>query len=176
MLLDFSSRRELARHPRDVREIINATLNFLQAEAQRRGGRFVADLPGEPLVVECEAGQLQQVFINLAINALDAMGEDGGTLRITAQADRSGMPQYLRLLFEDSGPGVAEADRERIFDPFFTTKEPGKGTGMGLAISQSIVREHDGKIEVERGPKGARFVVTLPLTTAQNDTPLKCDD
>lgn len=176
MLLDFSSRRELAQHPRDVREIINATLNFLQTEAQRRGVRFVADLPGEPLIVKCEAGQLQQVFINLAVNALDAMSAEGGTLRITAEADRASMPHYLRLLFEDSGPGVAEADRERIFDPFFTTKEPGKGTGMGLAISQSIVREHDGKIEVERGRKGARFVVTLPLITAQDDTPVKCDD
>ncbi len=169
MLLDFSSRRELAQHPRDVREIINATLNFLQTEAQRRGVRFVVNLPAEPLVVKCEAGQLQQVFVNLAVNALDAMSDEGGTFQITAESDGAGMPQHLRLLFEDSGPGVAESDRERIFDPFFTTKEPGKGTGMGLAISQSIVREHDGKIEVERGRTGARFVVTLPLVTDRDD-------
>jgi len=169
MLLDFSSRRELAQHPRDVREIINATLNFLQTEAQRRGVRFVVNLPAEPLVVKCEAGQLQQVFVNLAVNALDAMSDEGGTFQITAESEGAGMPQHLRLLFEDSGPGVAESDRERIFDPFFTTKEPGKGTGMGLAISQSIVREHDGKIEVERGRTGARFVVTLPLVTDRDD-------
>jgi two-component system, NtrC family, sensor kinase len=169
MLLDFSSRRELAHHPRDVREIINATLNFLQTEAQRRAVRFVANLPGEPFVVKCEAGQLQQVFVNLAINALDAMGAEGGTLQITAESERDGMRQYIRLLFEDSGPGVAESDRERIFDPFFTTKEPGKGTGMGLAISQSIIREHDGTIEVERGRTGTCFVVTLPLMTDQDD-------
>jgi two-component system, NtrC family, sensor kinase len=175
MLLDFSSRRELAQHPRDVREIINATLNFLQTEAERRGVRFVANLPGEPLIVKCEAGQLQQVFINLAVNALDAMSEEGGTLQVTAESERDGMRRNLRLLFEDSGPGVAESDRERIFDPFFTTKEPGKGTGMGLAISQSIIREHDGKIEVERGRTGACFVVTLPLVT-DREIPTKCDD
>jgi two-component system, NtrC family, sensor kinase len=171
MLLDFSSRRELAQHPRDVREIIYATLAFLQTEAQRRAVQFVANLPGEPLIVKCEAGELQQVFVNLALNALDAIGEEGGTLEITAESVSDGMRQNLRLLFEDSGPGVAESDRERIFDPFFTTKEPGKGTGMGLAISQSIIREHDGKIEVERGRTGACFVVTLPLMTDQNDNP-----
>ena len=175
MLLDFSSRRELAQHPRDVREIINATLNFLQTEAQRRAVRFVANLPAEPLVVKCEAGELQQVFINLAINALDAMSEEGGTLQISAESRRDGMNQNLRLLFEDSGPGVAESDRERIFDPFFTTKEPGKGTGMGLAISQSIIREHDGKIEVERGRTGACFVVTLPLVTDRDDVLSRCN-
>jgi two-component system, NtrC family, sensor kinase len=176
MLLDFSSHRELAQYPRDVREIINATLNFLQTEAERRGVRFVANLPAEPLIVKCEAGQLQQVFINLAVNALDAMSEEGGTLQVTAESRRDGMRKNLRLLFEDSGPGIAESDRERIFDPFFTTKEPGKGTGMGLAISQSIIREHDGKIEVERGRTGACFVVTLPLMTDPDDIPSKCDD
>jgi two-component system NtrC family sensor kinase len=174
MLLDFSSRRELARHPRDVREIIDATLNLLQTEAQRRRVLVIAELPAESLMVKCEAGQLQQVFINLAINALDAMNEGGGTFRITVEkGGRPGQPQYLRLLFEDSGSGVADGDRERIFDPFFTTKEPGKGTGMGLAISQSIVREHDGAIEVERGPTGARFVVTLPLLSERDDDSLE---
>ena len=104
------------------------------------------------------------------------MTEEGGTLQISAESERDGMRHYLRLLFEDSGPGVAESDRERIFDPFFTTKEPGKGTGMGLAISQSIIREHDGKIEVERGRTGACFVVTLPLMTNRDDVLSKCND
>jgi two-component system NtrC family sensor kinase len=169
MLLDFSSRREVARHPRDVREIVDATLNLLQTEAHRRGVRIIADLPGLPLIVKCEAGQLQQVFINLAMNALDAMSDAGGTFRISAETHKAGNVQRLRLLFEDTGSGVAEGDRERIFDPFFTTKEPGKGTGMGLAISQSIVREHDGEIEVEQARTGARFVVTLPLLTERED-------
>jgi two-component system, NtrC family, sensor kinase len=175
MLLDFSSHRELAQHPRDVRGVINEALSFLQPEAERRAVRFVADLPAEPLMVKCEAGQLQQVFINLAVNALDAMSEEGGTLQVTAESKIDGMRKNLRLLFEDSGPGVAECDRERIFDPFFTTKEPGKGTGMGLAISHSIVREHDGTIEVERGRTGACFIVTLPLMTDQDDTHSKYD-
>jgi two-component system, NtrC family, sensor kinase len=173
MLLDFSSRRELAQRPRDVREIIDAALNLLQTEAQRRAVLVIADLPVDPLIVKCEAGQLQQVFINLAVNALDAMSEGGGTLRITAERTGAGKLQHLRLLFEDSGPGVAQSDRERIFDPFFTTKEPGKGTGMGLAISQSIVREHDGEIEVEQGQKGARFIVTLPLLTERDGDSLE---
>ena len=176
MLLDFSSRRELAQHPRDVREIVEATLNLIRTEAQRRGVLVIADLPTDPLIVKCEAGQLQQVFINLVVNALDAMSQGGGTLQVTAESRTDGMHKNLRLLFEDSGPGIAESDRERIFDPFFTTKEPGKGTGMGLSISQSIVLEHDGTIEVERGRTGSCFIVTLPLITDQDDTLSKSDD
>jgi signal transduction histidine kinase len=76
----------------------------------------------------------------------------------------------VRLCFDDDGPGVDEQFKERVFDPFFTTKDPGKGTGMGLAVSQSIVRDHDGEITLEPRPHGARFVVTL---AASHQVPLQ---
>ncbi|MGA9724459.1 MAG: ATP-binding protein, partial [Candidatus Binatus sp.] len=71
------------------------------------------------------------------------------------------------LAFEDTGAGVAPEHEDRVFSPFFTTKEPGKGTGMGLAVSQSIVREHDGEITFSSGPSGSRFVVSIPMASSE---------
>ena len=118
-------------------------------------------MAAEPLLVDCDVDQLQQVFVNLGMNALDAMADQGGRLRVTAGRYTSETGDEVRLCFDDDGPGVDEQFKDRVFDPFFTTKDPGKGTGMGLAVSQSIVRDHEGEIALEPLPHGARFVVTL---------------
>jgi len=89
------------------------------------------------------------------------MAETGGTLRVNAERRATDDGEKVCLYFEDNGPGVEERFKDRVFDPFFTTKDPGKGTGMGLAVSQSIVRDHDGEISLEPGARGARFVVAL---------------
>jgi two-component system, NtrC family, sensor kinase len=157
MLLDFGRRREPVRVTSDVRSIVQRTLHLLETEAERRNIRLVSELGPRPLLVDCDIDQLQQVFVNLGMNALDAMAQGGGVLRVSAYNGG----ERVRLCFEDDGPGVGEEYKERVFDPFFTTKDPGKGTGMGLAVSQSIVRDHDGEITLEPRPRGARFVVTL---------------
>jgi signal transduction histidine kinase len=101
---------------------------------------------------------LNQVWTNLISNAIDAMGE-GGDLTISTGIDE----QYVTVAFEDTGPGIPEEIRHRLFEPFFTTKAPGKGTGMGLAISYSIVRRHGGDIKLESRPGRTVFIVRLPL-------------
>src|SRR5271154_5148659 len=154
MLLDFGRRREPIRSTTDVRPIVQRTLHLLETEAERRNIRLVSDLGTTPLLADCDADQLQQVFVNLGMNALDAMAENGGTLRVSAERRPAEAGEQVRLYFEDDGPGVEEQMRERVFDPFFTTKDPGKGTGMGLAVSQSIVRDHDGEITLEPGIRG----------------------
>jgi two-component system sensor histidine kinase HupT/HoxJ len=116
---------------------------------------------------DCEvlgnAGQLLQVMMNLIQNAYDAAGTDGGKvpqLRITMERDRS----FVRLRFEDNGPGIAPANLSRVFDPFFTTKSVGKGTGLGLSISYGIVEQHAGKLIADNLPQGgALFTLVLPL-------------
>jgi signal transduction histidine kinase len=125
---------------------------------------MVADLGSAPLVVNGDPDQLQQVFVNLEINALDAMGALGGQLHISAAQDQAS--GKISLSFGDTGPGVPERFKGRIFDPFFTTKDPGKGTGMGLAVSQSIVVEHDGELRLAPSSQGARFIVELPTYQA----------
>jgi len=122
--------------------------------------------PGAPCVVQGNAGQLQQVLMNLVQNALDATSERQGQaqeVRIAVDASDG----CCRICVEDNGPGIAEADLSRIFDPFFTTKPVGKGTGLGLSISYGIVERHGGRLRAENLPSGgARFEVLLPAQPA----------
>jgi signal transduction histidine kinase len=144
--------------------ILEGTIRLLETEATRRSVEVIADLGSTPLLVECDPDQLQQVFVNLEINALDAMGTQGGELHISSAWDQA--PEKICLRFTDTGPGVPEQLRERIFDPFFTTKDPGKGTGIGLAVSQSIVVDHHGELTLEPTSHGACFAVVLPAFQA----------
>ena len=106
MLLDYARGRESPRVTSDVRSIIGHALRLVETEAARRNVEVMAALGDQPLIVECDPDQLQQVFINLAINALDAMTPDGGTLRIAAETSHDNNAPYLTLTFEDSGRGI----------------------------------------------------------------------
>jgi signal transduction histidine kinase len=104
-------------------------------------------------------GQLQQVFINLSLNALDAM-PDGGTLTIRADRKRKAILVSVR----DTGEGIPPAVGRRIFEPFFTTKQPGQGTGLGLAVSYGVVQKHGGAIDFQSSVGGGTlFTVELPV-------------
>jgi signal transduction histidine kinase len=110
-----------------------------------------------PALVECDADQLRQVLWNLLLNAVQALGAEGGTVRLGTSPDGAG----ARLTVSDDGPGIAGEDLGRLFSPFFSRK-PG-GTGLGLAIVHRIVEAHHGEVRVEPvAPHGARFVVRLP--------------
>jgi len=166
MLLNYAREREPIRTACDLRPIVEHALSLVETEAARRQVRLSLELGEQPLTAECDADQLQQVFINLAVNALDAMDPDGGILRVVAEVTGLGDERRARITFADTGPGVPPQVRSRVFDPFFTTKEPGKGSGMGLAVSQSIMRDHGGDLSFEPGPEGARFFITIPLAPA----------
>ena len=124
-------------------------------------------VPGDP-------DQIQQVCLNLFMNAIHAM-PNGGTLRVSTSRmvrrkgglDLAPPAEYAALIIADSGPGIPAADREKIFEPFFTTKDEGQGTGLGLAVSHGIVKDHDGWIEVDSPTEGgAVFRVFLPCASA----------
>lgn len=108
-------------------------------------------------------GRLEQVVINLAANARDAMAPGGGTLAITTAAVERRGAVFVELSVADTGCGMDEEAAARMFDPFFTTKEPGKGTGLGLTISSGIIKEHGGSILAESAPgKGTTVRVLIP--------------
>jgi signal transduction histidine kinase len=162
MLLDFSRARESLKMTVDLRPIVQRSIHLIETEATKRGVMVRTELGGEPLLIDCDPDQLQQVFVNLGINALDAMRPSGGALTVTARSEHDAGAAHVIVVFEDTGPGISESNRNRVFDPFFTTKEPGQGTGMGLAVCQTIVQSHDGEISFESGPSGTRFFVSFP--------------
>jgi signal transduction histidine kinase len=113
--------------------------------------------------VRCDASRMSQVFVNLVLNAVQAIpGEGDIYIRLWSENGAA------RVAIRDTGPGIAPAVKERIFDPFFTTKPVGQGTGLGLSISYGIVEQHGGRIEVDSQPgQGATFTVVLPLQAIQ---------
>jgi signal transduction histidine kinase len=161
MLLDYSRYGESLKTTADLRQMVERSIRLLETEASKRNIAIRTELGAVPLPINCDPDQLQQVFVNLGINALDAMRVGGGTLTVTVRTE---IAQRVVVIFQDTGPGIPEQHRSRIFDPFFTTKDSGEGTGMGLAVSQTIIQSHDGEITVESGPDGTRFFVSLPIS------------
>jgi signal transduction histidine kinase len=142
----------------DIHEGIDSTLILLHNKYKNRIEivKNYSDLP----FIECYPGQLNQVFMNILSNAVDAIDEKG---TITISTSISG--ESVKVSIKDTGYGIHENLKTKIFDPFFTTKGVGKGTGLGLSISQSIIEKHKGTISFksEQG-NGTVFIITLPLS------------
>ncbi|MBW4513758.1 MAG: sensor histidine kinase [Timaviella obliquedivisa GSE-PSE-MK23-08B] len=163
----------------DLHEGIESTLmileNRLKAQAHRSTIEIIREYEHLPLV-ECYAGQMNQVFVNILVNAIDAFDEQRQDVDLleNSQSDRQNFiriitsmtdAQYATIRFVDNGLGIAEADQKRLFDPFFTTKPVGKGTGMGLAIAyQTVTERHRGTLEcLSSVGQGAEFIIRIPL-------------
>jgi signal transduction histidine kinase len=149
----------------DLHTPVRRALSLVQNEAARHGVRLVDDLGGPAPLVEASASEMEQVFLNLFLNALDVMPA-GGVLAVSSHGESPpGDRPTATIAVSDTGPGIPEDLRERVFEPFFTTKEEGRGSGLGLSVCQGIVRAHGGEIAVEGGSgQGARFVVRLPMS------------
>jgi two-component system, NtrC family, sensor kinase len=157
-LLQFVREPGSRRTATDLNVLVHKTIELLSHQARFVGGRFETELDPDVPAVTANEGQIRQVFLGLAANALDAMDRKG-TLTIRSRRHRG----EVEVEFEDEGSGIPDDVLPRIFDPFFTTKPPGQGTGLGLAIAQGIVTDHGGRIEVtSRVGKGSVFRVVLP--------------
>jgi PAS domain S-box-containing protein len=149
----------------NLNEIVQRTVQ-MQTYPLRKSNITVDFLP-EPSIpaIVADPNQLMQVFLNLLLNAEQAMREsrEKGTIRIRIGRK----PDSVWIVFQDDGPGIAVENLAHIFDPFFTTKRPGRGTGLGLSICKTVIREHGGNIEAATAPYGgAVFTITLPIGTA----------
>jgi signal transduction histidine kinase len=144
-------------------ELVQQTLELLRHQGLFKGIQGTLTTVGNPSSLMLDPHQLQQVLINLLINASDAMPE-GGALKLVVKQEPGSSVQLLEVW--DSGAGIAPENLDKLFDPFFTTKAPGKGTGLGLAISARIVEGFGGKISVRSSiGKGSCFTVHLPVNT-----------
>jgi two-component system NtrC family sensor kinase len=164
-LLGFSRAPARERSPADLNRAVEETIALLEGEAARHRIAIVRDYQPDLAPVVTDAPQLQQVFLNVLGNAIDAIGERG-EIRVSTRSDgRSHLVQFL-----DSGPGLSAEARERIFDPFYTTKPSGKGTGLGLYVSHAIAERLGGELTAaNRAEGGCAFTVRLGISRAQEE-------
>ena len=169
-LLEFSR----ASHPRmetvSLEELVDKTTRLIGNEMRLHNIRLLKQVvPGLPQIY-LDKGGVQQVLLNLFMNAIQAM-DDGGTLQVTVAQAPSG--HEIRIDVADTGPGIEAEIIDRIFDPFFTTKKEGVGTGLGLSVSYSIIKKHGGRMEVDSTPgQGTRFSIYLPMAATTASTGL----
>ena len=164
-LLTFARKRQTTRAMVDINQVVRETL-ALRAYEQRVSNITVIDAlaAGLPQVF-ADGHQIQQVLLNLVINAEQAMLTGNGRGVLVVRTWHDAEQESVILEINDDGPGIPDDVQPKIFDPFFTTKEVGKGTGLGLTVAYAIVQEHDGRMRLESHPNaGASFFVELPVT------------
>jgi two-component system NtrC family sensor kinase len=158
-MLGYARRMEPRLEDVDVNQTVNQTVDILENFARGNNIDIQTDLAENLPIIAGDQAQLQQVVLNLMNNAIDAIGKDG-TISVKSTAGKS----EIRLTIADSGPGIPESLQKKIFDPFFTTKSTGKGTGLGLWISYSIIEKMGGTLSLQsREGAGATFTIKLPI-------------
>ncbi len=158
-LTDFARARPAAKAATDISRVIETALRLAEFDSTFQKLQISNRVPGDLPKIVADADQLQQVFLNIFLNARDAM-PDGGELTVSARSSADG----ISIEISDTGTGIAPINAMDVFDPFFTTKPAGKGTGLGLAVCYGIVTAHGGTLEVRKNEgNGATFVVKLPV-------------
>jgi two-component system, NtrC family, sensor kinase len=159
-LLTFSRTTPMNLQPTEINKVIERSLKLVQHQFDLAGVHVELQLDPDLPLVQCDGAQIEQVLLALMMNAVDAMPQ-GGNVWCTTRHDRE--EHVVRTVVRDDGSGIPPEILPRIFEPFLTTKETGRGVGLGLAISQSILERHNGKIEVQSETgRGTTFTLTLP--------------
>ncbi len=163
-MMDFARVRPAAKAAVAINEVLEASLRLASFDKSFHNLNIFKDYSDEKLIVFADQDQLQQVFLNLFLNARDAMPNGGELTIITGRKT-----DELKIEIADSGQGIVESNLKKTFDPFFTTKIAGKGTGLGLAVCYGIITAHGGRIEVQSNDvKGTSFIISLPLVEENN--------
>jgi PAS domain S-box-containing protein len=170
-LLSFARQRRPQRDEVDIRKVLDETLALRDYDLKINNIAVEREAPSDPLMVIADPHQIEQVFLNIINNAVDAILETGGTGKLKIRVSRQG--DRICTQFSDDGAGIK--DPKKIFDPFYTTKSVGKGTGLGLSICYGIVKEHGGDITANNNPEGGAVIeVRLPCavtTTPEEEAP-----
>jgi two-component system NtrC family sensor kinase len=147
--------------PLNLNSLLQKIFEAVQPMLASRSVTLTTDLAAESPIIEGDQEQLQQVFLNLINNAIDAMPA-GGTLHFGTSV--SG--EWMIIECEDTGEGIADDVKDHIFEPLFTTKEQGQGTGLGLSVARQIIEEHKGRLDFDsKVGYGSRFTISLPIST-----------
>ena len=155
-----------------LNEIVEQSLTLIRDQKKFRNIRIKKNLSDDMMLINADNNKLKQVFINLIINAADAM-DGNGTITLTTYKEKQLKTIFLEV--KDTGSGIPHENLSKVFDPFFTTKEVGKSTGLGLSIVYGIVGEHGAKIFIKKtGSKGTTFVIEFPMHAASEEGPFLC--
>jgi PAS domain S-box-containing protein len=155
---DFARLYPRQRVPTSLKDILENTLNLVRYDKYFKKIAIRTDVEDIPSL-KIDPDQIEQVFLNLLLNARDAMPE-GGELDITVKQTDS----HVEMVFADTGTGIDAEVKDKIFDPFFSTKGPTKGTGLGLSICYSIIKDHGGTIEIDsEKDRGTKFIIKIPI-------------
>ena len=161
-LLLFARQHSVEKKPVALNEIVKESLFLLESRCTKAGVRIVVSLDRSLPPITADASQVEQVVLNLAVNAVQAMPK-GGTLEVTTAAEGA----RVRLTVKDEGTGMEQEVARQAFNPFYTTKDVGQGTGLGLSVVHGIVTSHGGSLEVDSAPgRGSRFDIRFPVDPA----------
>jgi len=159
-LLDFARQREPKIETLELNDVLEKTINLFAKQPLFHNIEIIKQYQVNLPVISADPAQIQQVFVNIIMNAADAMNGKGALTVATKSSDRD---NYVEVSFADTGKGIFSDELGRVFEPFFTTKGIGQGTGLGLSISYGIIQQHGGTIKVSsRVGQGSTFVVILP--------------
>ena len=159
-LLTFSRTTPMNLQATNLNQVIDQALRLIQHQLDLAGIHAESQLDPNLPQVRCDGAQIEQVLLALMVNAMDALPQ-GGNLWLTTRADLD--KSTVQVVVRDDGTGISPEILARLFEPFLTTKETGRGVGLGLAISRSILERNDGSIDVQSEPgRGTTFTVTLP--------------
>jgi len=163
-LLGFSRRMEISQDAIDINDAVQEIIGFLEKEILYRGIHLELNLQKNLPKIITDKGQVQQVFLNIINNAMDALKENGDITVSTYTKD----DQFVRVVIKDNGSGIPKENLKHIFEPFYSTKEKGKGTGLGLSISYGIMQKLGGAILVESEVNtGTTFIVEVPVNVRE---------
>jgi signal transduction histidine kinase len=158
--LQFARLPQPKLHPEDLDELVAKAVQFVEEEMVANKIEVSLELAGDLPPIDIDHAQIRQALLNLLRNSAEALGDDGGRIRVTTRS----VDGSVELRVSDNGPGIPTTVLVQLFEPFFTTREG--GTGLGLALTQQIIREHGGAIEVESSVgEGATFAISLPLVS-----------
>jgi two-component system, NtrC family, sensor kinase len=161
-LLGFARASAAEKALTNINDVLHSSMNIVRNKADFFDVKLVTDFDPALLRVKADSSQLQQVFLNMIVNAADAM-EGKGTLTLTTRNISENGQDFIEVVFTDTGPGIPQENLEKLFEPFFTTKPVGRGTGLGLAVSHGIIQDHGGKIAVKtKINEGSSFTIRLP--------------
>jgi two-component system NtrC family sensor kinase len=175
-LLDFARQSQPAKRQADLNEIIVHASRIVQNQLSIHHIKLEQNLDSKLPLIYADVNQIQQVLVNLLVNAIDAIGENGGNIAVTTGLVKNGKrvaagpapeKEYIRIKVTDTGCGIPAEDLQKIFDPFFSTKGQ-KGTGLGLAVVWGIIEKHNGRITVDsKVGKGTTFTILLPVVDGE---------